>query len=55
MFHVREWTSGELLDVLDQYFEEVTLHTAKGVPIAQEEYRTTNHTPILAKCRKPKI
>lgn len=54
-WHVREYTSSELLDVLSEFFNKVELFNSKGEPIPLEEYRTTTHTPILTRCSGPKI
>ena len=50
-FHVREWKSEEFYAVLKEFFENVELMNAVGVPVPT----TTNHTPLLARCSKPKI
>lgn len=54
-YHVREWTSGEFYDVLSGYFQKVELFNTMVEPIPKEEYRTTIHTPLLAKVSIPKI
>ena len=54
-YHVREMTSGELVKFLSQFFEVVELANAKGEPIPPQEYETTKHTPILARCSFPKL
>ena len=48
-YHVREWTSSEMLDILHEHFVNVEFFNSKGEPIPKEEYRTTNHTPLLTK------
>ena len=53
--HVKEWTSGEYLKVLKEYFENVEFFNSAGVPIPPEEYETTTHTPLLARTSLPKI
>jgi 2-polyprenyl-3-methyl-5-hydroxy-6-metoxy-1,4-benzoquinol methylase len=53
-FHVREWTSGEFHKLLLQYFNKVELMNSRGEPIPLDEYETTVHTPILAKCEGAK-
>lgn len=54
IFHIREWTSGELLALLSEYFQSVELFNAVVEPIPAEEYPTTLHTPLLYKCKLPK-
>jgi len=54
-FHVREWRSGEGLEALGNYFAKIELFNSKGIPISENEYETTNHTPLLYKCSMPKI
>lgn len=54
-YHVREWTSGELLDVLSKYFEKVEMYNSAGVPIPKDEYRTTTHTPLLFKAELSRL
>lgn len=54
-YHVREWTSGEFLAILKEKFERVEFFNSAGVPIPPEEYETTTHTCLLAKCSLPKI
>jgi len=54
-YHVREWTSSEMLDFLSEYFGSIKFMNAKGVEIPEEEYRTTTHTPLLILCKNPKI
>lgn len=51
-YHVREWTSSEFYDLLSSYFCSVEFFNSAGEPI--EGYETT-HTPLLAKCKNPKI
>lgn len=53
-YHVREWTSGEFYNVLNEFFQNILLYNSKGDPIPVEEYTTTEHTPILAKCSMPR-
>ena len=53
--HVREWTSGEYLKILKDYFEKIEFFSSAGVPIPLEEYETTTHTPLLAQVSLPKI
>ena len=55
IYHVREFAADEFYDLLSEFFNNVEFFTALGVPIPQEEYRTTHHTPLLAKCSHPKI
>ena len=55
VFHVREWTSKEMCDILSEYFEEFELYSYLGDLIPKEEHETTTHSPIIAKCRKPRI
>lgn len=50
-YHVREWTSQEFYNLLSKYFMKVELFNSKGGPIPLEEYNTTVHTPLLAKCK----
>lgn len=50
-YHVREMRSGEFLAALKKTFHEVQLFNSAGVPIPAEEYETTEHTPLLAKCK----
>lgn len=50
-YHVREWTSKELIDSLKKTFNTVELFNAAGEPIPKEEYETTTHTPLLSKCK----
>ncbi|HEC65378.1 hypothetical protein LCGC14_1222630 [marine sediment metagenome] len=54
-YHCREWTSSEYLAILKEYFKEVELFNSKGIPIPKDEYETTTHTPLLAKCSLPKL
>jgi len=54
-YHVKEFTSGEFFDELSLFFNSVELFNSKGEPIPKEEYRTTKHTPLLAKASGPKI
>lgn len=54
-YHVREYTSGELFDVLSEFFTKVELFNSIGEPIPLDEYRTTTHTPILTRCSGVKI
>lgn len=49
-YHVREWTSGEFYNVLDEFFAEIRFFNSKGELIPNDEYMTTEHTPLLAKC-----
>jgi intein/homing endonuclease len=51
-FHVKEWTSEEFYNVLSEFFGSIEFMNAKGEPI--EGYSTT-HTPLLARCKYPKI
>lgn len=51
IYHVREWTGEELFDALSEFFQEVQLHNAAGEPTE----RTTEHTPLLAICRRLKV
>ncbi len=53
-YHVREWTSGEYYNVLTEFFKNVFFYNSAGVEIPMEEYNTTIHTPILARCNLPK-
>ena len=55
IYHVREYTSGEYWNLLSEFFENIEFMNAKGEQIKREEYNTTTHTPILAKCSIPKI
>lgn len=50
-FHVREWTSQELVSLLRQYFSEVQLLNQKGEPISED---TQADEVVLAKCIYPK-
>lgn len=50
-YHVREWTSEEMYDALSEYFSNIQLYSAAGVAVG----KTTDHTPVLAKCSGPKI
>lgn len=57
-FHVREWTAGELYDLLTKHFNAVVLYGAD-----KDDMFTTNYmidgnskaTPVLAKCEFPKF
>jgi 2-polyprenyl-3-methyl-5-hydroxy-6-metoxy-1,4-benzoquinol methylase len=51
-FHVREWTSEEFYSVLSEFFGDIKFTNSEGEPI---EGYTTNHTPLLAICKKTKI
>ena len=53
-YHVREWTSAEFYDMLSKFFQEVEFFNSDGEPVPTSEYRTTEFTPILAKCSLPK-
>ena len=55
IYHVREWTAGEFLAVLKEYFQNVNFYSAAGVEIPESEYETTTHTPLLAVCSVPKL
>ena len=55
IYHVKEFSSGELVVMLSNYFTNIELFTAAGIPIPKEEYETTTHTPLLAKCTGVKI
>jgi 2-polyprenyl-3-methyl-5-hydroxy-6-metoxy-1,4-benzoquinol methylase len=48
VYHVREWRSEEFYEMLSKLFKEVKFYNAKGEPI---EGYSTNHTPLLAKCK----
>ena len=50
-YHVREWTQEEMVAVLSQYFKNVEIMNAKGVPVGDK----LDHTPILARVSLPKI
>src|SRR3990167_5654902 len=50
-YHVREWTSEEFYDVLSGYFNSIEFFSAAGVPTE----KSTEHTPLLAKVKMPKI
>lgn len=50
VFHVREWTSQEFKASMEEYFEEVVLYAWTGARVEDD----TTHTPLFAKCRKPK-
>lgn len=54
-FHVREYTAKEFLLALGTFFNNIEFFNSKGEPIPKEEYETTTHTPLLAKCHTPKI
>ena len=54
-YHCREWTSFEYLAILKEYFEQVDFFNSKGEPIPKDEYETTTHTPLIAKCSLPKL
>lgn len=49
-FHVREWTSNEFYNVLNDFFTDIVFYNTKGEPVPYDEYITTEHTPLLAKC-----
>lgn len=49
-YHVREWNSAEIYNIMSEFFENVELMNAIGTPIPKEEYETTTHTPLLIKC-----
>jgi 2-polyprenyl-3-methyl-5-hydroxy-6-metoxy-1,4-benzoquinol methylase len=49
-YHVREWTSGEFHNVLNEFFQNITFFDSSGKEIPIGEYATTEHSPILAKC-----
>lgn len=49
-YHVREWTSEEFHAVLSEFFQNVHLMNAKGVPTEIH----TEHTPLLAHCTAAK-
>lgn len=49
-YHVREWTSEEFNTVLSEFFSEVTFFTSAG----EVTERVTEHTPLLARCQRPK-
>jgi 2-polyprenyl-3-methyl-5-hydroxy-6-metoxy-1,4-benzoquinol methylase len=51
-FHVREWTSEEFYNVLSEFFKDIQFANSDGDPI---EGYTTEHTPLLAICKKVKI
>lgn len=51
-FHVREWTSQELLELLRTYFEEVEIMNQKGEPVPED---TAVDEVVFFKCRYPKI
>lgn len=53
VYHVREWTSLEFYNVLNEFFNKIILMNAIGEPI--EDIVNTTHSPILAKCWDPKI
>lgn len=50
-YHVREWTQEEMGLALGNYFEKIEFFKSNGEPVENEN----NHTPLLAKCSKPKI
>jgi 2-polyprenyl-3-methyl-5-hydroxy-6-metoxy-1,4-benzoquinol methylase len=54
-YHTKEWTATEFLNVLSQFFSKIELFNSAGIPIPIEEYKTTTHTPLLAKVSNPKI
>lgn len=51
-FHVREWTSQELLELLRNYFEEVEIMNQKGEPVPED---TSADEVIFLKCKYPKV
>ena len=53
-YHVREWTSGEFYNVLNEFFQNIYFYNSKGEEIPKEEYQTTEHTPILARVSIPR-
>lgn len=50
IFHVREWTAPEFFVAMGEFFEHVELYSWTGEKVDVD----TTHTPIFAKCRKPK-
>lgn len=51
IYHVREWTHLEFLQLMESYFENVELLTEKGEPLGEN----IEATPIMARCSVPKI
>jgi 2-polyprenyl-3-methyl-5-hydroxy-6-metoxy-1,4-benzoquinol methylase len=54
-YHVREWTSFEMYDILSEYFTNIVMHNSNGIEIPRDEYKTTNHTPILFRCSGTRV
>jgi len=54
-FHVKEWRSGEFLEVLGNYFNNIELIDPTCKPVPLNEYQTTTHTPLLARVSNPKV
>ncbi|MEK9208046.1 MAG: methyltransferase domain-containing protein [Patescibacteria group bacterium] len=54
-YHVREWLISEYYDILKECFTKVEFFSAAGEPIPENENRTSNHTPVIAKCSLPKL
>lgn len=50
-YHTKEFTSEEFYDVLSQFFNKIEFFASDGKPTE----KTTEHTPLLAKCSSPKI
>ena len=50
-YHVREWSSQELVELLRTYFEEVEIMNQKGEPVAED---TSADEVIFFKCKHPK-
>lgn len=51
-YHVREWTSQELIELLRNYFENVEIMNQKGEPVSED---TSADEVIFLKCSVPKI
>lgn len=52
IYHVREWTCAEFVEMLRKYFEEVKIYNQKGEPIAED---SDKDEVIFAHCWHPKI